>query len=253
MNTICHTPDPFKNPQTMSSREIAELTDIRHDNVIRTIESLISKNLLEHPQFEEVRNHRNQAIKQCMLNKRDSLVLVARLSPEFTAAVIDRWQQLEMLQHSNTPVITDQLAFVESLTKALNMSDSGKLGVYQRVAQYNHIPLDILPSYTVDAPDGSTDDSSEATFSASQGLKEYNIRVSAIAFNRLLSEHGILERLDRKSSRKKIKQFWSITRDGLRYGKNLTNPNNQKETQAHWYRSTFRDLLVVVGLVEEAA
>ncbi len=30
-----------------------------------------------------------------VLNKRDSLGKVARLSPEFMAAIIDRWQELE--------------------------------------------------------------------------------------------------------------------------------------------------------------
>ncbi len=83
--------------KTMSSQEIATLCNKRHDNVIRTINNLKDDNLIL-PQFEEVKNQSNQDVKIANLSKRDSLVVVARLSPEFTAIVIDRWQELENLQ-----------------------------------------------------------------------------------------------------------------------------------------------------------
>ncbi|UZV66567.1 Rha family transcriptional regulator [Pasteurella multocida] len=38
---------------TMSSREIAELVDVRHDNVRRTIETLADKGVITLPQIEE--------------------------------------------------------------------------------------------------------------------------------------------------------------------------------------------------------
>lgn len=83
---------------TMSSREIAEMTKKEHKNVIRTIESLMSAQILT-AQIEPLKYlHRGNTYKYYELCKRDSLVLVARLSPEFTAAVIDRWQWLEGLQ-----------------------------------------------------------------------------------------------------------------------------------------------------------
>lgn len=80
---------------TMSSREIATLTGKRHDNVMRSIRELNSLGLLT-PQSEESTFEHVGNIYPCFnLCKRDSLVVVARLSPEFTAAVIDRWQELE--------------------------------------------------------------------------------------------------------------------------------------------------------------
>lgn len=81
----------------MSSREIAEVTQKRHDNVWRTIESLHAKGLIGLPQFEEVPNPGSgpRSIKQYLIGKRDSFVVVAQLSPEFTAALVDRWQELE--------------------------------------------------------------------------------------------------------------------------------------------------------------
>ncbi|AOE63770.1 Rha family transcriptional regulator [Pseudomonas corrugata] len=80
---------------TMSSQEIAELVGKRHDNVKRTIETLIERKTIQLPQIEEVKNHLGQTVEQYQVCKRDSFVVVAQLSPEFTAALVDRWQALE--------------------------------------------------------------------------------------------------------------------------------------------------------------
>lgn len=81
---------------TMSSREIAELTGKRHDNVKRTIETLVERGVIDQPQIEDGLKSANQVVtKEYRLAKRDTYVLVAQLSPEFTAALVDRWQALE--------------------------------------------------------------------------------------------------------------------------------------------------------------
>lgn len=80
---------------TMSSQEIAELVGKRHDNVKRTIETLVERKTIQLPQIEEVKNHLGQTVEQYQVCKRDSFVVVAQLSPEFTAALVDRWQALE--------------------------------------------------------------------------------------------------------------------------------------------------------------
>ncbi|WP_082069895.1 Rha family transcriptional regulator [Pseudomonas avellanae] len=71
------------NQQTMSSREIADLVGLRHDNVKRTIESLAKSEVIQLPQIEEVKNHRRQTVTAYRIGKRDSFVVVAQLSPEF--------------------------------------------------------------------------------------------------------------------------------------------------------------------------
>lgn len=81
---------------TMSSREIAELTGKRHDNVMPVCRALRETGVC--PEIQEtpyVSPQNGQTYLECQLNKRDSLVLIARLSPEFTAKVVDRWQELE--------------------------------------------------------------------------------------------------------------------------------------------------------------
>jgi phage regulator Rha-like protein len=83
------------NPVTMSSREIAVLVEKRHDNVKRTIETLAEKGVIQLPQIEEVPNNLGQQVSEYQLGKRDSHIVVAQLSPEFTARLVDRWQELE--------------------------------------------------------------------------------------------------------------------------------------------------------------
>jgi phage regulator Rha-like protein len=90
-------------PLTMSSQEIAELLNCRHDNVKRTIERLAERNVIQLPPLEEVKNNKGQTVSCYMVNKRDSYVVVAQLSPEFTARLVDRWQELENLQKPKLP------------------------------------------------------------------------------------------------------------------------------------------------------
>lgn len=84
---------------TMSSREIAELCGKRHDNVLKLVRDLIERGLLKNTTpHSYIHPQNNQQYFEYYSDKRDSLVIVARLSPEFTAAVVDRWQELENQQ-----------------------------------------------------------------------------------------------------------------------------------------------------------
>ncbi|MCG3783308.1 phage antirepressor KilAC domain-containing protein [Delftia acidovorans] len=80
---------------TMSSEEIASLVESRHDNVKTSIERLGARGVIKLPALQEVRNHLGQTVSVYQLCKRDSYVVVAQLSPEFTARLVDRWQELE--------------------------------------------------------------------------------------------------------------------------------------------------------------
>lgn len=95
---------------TMSSREMSELTGKRHDSVKRTIETLAFKTdkdgnptpVIGVPQIVEYLDSLGRPAIEYLVNKRDSFVVVAQLSPEFTAALVDRWQELE--SQSATPI-----------------------------------------------------------------------------------------------------------------------------------------------------
>ena len=88
---------------TMSSREIADLVESRHDSVKRTIERLQDKGLIQLTPMVEVKNRLGQVVTEYQLIKRDSYVVVAQLSPEFTARLVDRWQELENQQMPQIP------------------------------------------------------------------------------------------------------------------------------------------------------
>ena len=98
---------------TMSSREIAELTGSRHGDVKRSAERLDIAGILTTPLAWFDFEHNGNTYTECRLNKRDSLVLVARLSPEFTAKIVDRWQELEEQQQPKIP---------QSYTEALRLA-----------------------------------------------------------------------------------------------------------------------------------
>ncbi|EOH4101633.1 phage antirepressor KilAC domain-containing protein [Vibrio vulnificus] len=106
-----------QSQMTMSSREIATLTGKDHKNVLRLIRSLIDGQVLV-AQIEPLKfEYRGQWFDYFELNKRDSLVVVARLSPDFTAAVVDRWQELESKTALSVPT-----TFAEALQLAANQA-----------------------------------------------------------------------------------------------------------------------------------
>jgi len=88
---------------TMTSLDISDLVESRHDNVKVTIERLAARGAIQLPALQEVRNHIGQLVSVYPLEKRDSYVVVAQLSPEFTARLVDRWQELEAKQGPALP------------------------------------------------------------------------------------------------------------------------------------------------------
>ncbi|MFM4929410.1 phage antirepressor KilAC domain-containing protein [Aeromonas dhakensis] len=88
---------------TMTSLEIAELVGSRHDNVKVTIERLAKKDVIQLPAMQDCGRINGLGLNQQISvyvftskqGKRDSLIVVAQLCPEFTARIVDRWQELE--------------------------------------------------------------------------------------------------------------------------------------------------------------
>lgn len=101
---------------TMTSKQLADLTEKRHDSVKRTIETLANQGVITLPQIEEVSNDGPgpKTIGVYRVGKRDSYIIVAQLSPEFTARLVDRWQQLEA-QAAPAPVDLSNPAALRTL------------------------------------------------------------------------------------------------------------------------------------------
>lgn len=90
------------NNQTMSTREIAELVDKQHSNIKISAERLAEKGVIGTLATQEF-THSGNVYVEYLLNKRDSLILVAQNCPEFTARIVDRWQELEEKQVAAIP------------------------------------------------------------------------------------------------------------------------------------------------------
>lgn len=83
---------------TMSSLDICELVGSRHDKVKQSIERLAERGVITLPPMGE-KSTAGRPVSFYLFEgehgKRDSIVVVAQLSPEFTARLVDRWQELE--------------------------------------------------------------------------------------------------------------------------------------------------------------
>ncbi|EFM6992708.1 DNA-binding protein [Escherichia coli] len=93
----------FNDKASMTSVEIAELVGSQHKDVKRSIERLMGKGVIRSApmaNFEIINNlglKRNVAayVFEGEQGKRDSIIVVAQICPEFTARLVDRWRELE--------------------------------------------------------------------------------------------------------------------------------------------------------------
>lgn len=96
---------------TMTSREIADLVESRHDSVKRTIDRLADAGAISRPPLVDGEKAGNNMVEKVyQVGKRDSYVIVAQLSPEFTARLVDRWQELEQRIADALPDFTNPAA-----------------------------------------------------------------------------------------------------------------------------------------------
>lgn len=242
----------------MTSREIAELVGSRHDKVKQSIERLATEKenkpaVICLPPLGEYLDSLGRPATEYIFSdeqgKRDSIVVVAQLSPEFTARLVDRWQELESQQAKQpTPQITspleDDLRGIAFIADSMRLPDSGKLRMFTRYCQANAPRLlPTLPAYAIDAPAGSTTGSSEATSPIREIVKGLT---SAIKANKALQCAGLLEQKFRPSTNGTQKAYWSVTEAGLAFGKNASSPKNDRETQPHWYQSKADEIRKII-------
>lgn len=177
-------------PATMSSREIAELTEKRHDNVVRTIETLHVRGVIGLPQFEEVPNQGPgpSRLRQYRLEKRDTYVLVAQLSPEFTARLVDRWQELEGKQARPAELSRMDILKLAMEAEQARIEAEAKLALAAPKVQF----FDRLVER-------------KTLMSATQVAQKLGL--SAVAMNKMLDELGVYSR---NVKRARVFQQWFI-------------------------------------------
>lgn len=127
-------------------------------------------------------------------------------------------------------------AAAEIMQKLFHSSDASTAAYFNKgITQFGLPPIDYVPSKGV-------------KFSATDLLRKFNRSESIYKFNKRMLELGYLEektRVSRKSSNG-LKKFKAITEKGLEFGENMVNPNNELETQPHYYESKFGELLSIL-------
>lgn len=117
----------------MSTREIADLIDKAHTNIKISAERLASHGVIATLAAQEF-THNGNKYTEYLLSKRDSLILVAQNSPEFTARIVDRWQELESKQQFQIPqTLPEALRLAADLADQLEQAKP-KLAVYDLLA-----------------------------------------------------------------------------------------------------------------------
>ena len=140
---------------------------------------------------------------------------------------------------SDTDGAKSQIDLLTVTSKLLNLNDSSKLLLATKIYKDYNIPTAYLPTYT---------DSRGVLKSATELLKENNISISTIKFNKIMIDKGYLIEVERTSGKdkSKIKKFKNLAK--TEFGENQISPKNPKETQPMYYENKFLELLKELGI-----
>ena len=166
--------------QSMTSLEIAELCQKRHDSVKRTIEILCEKTdkrdaVIARPHSVVVQKEANNRIYNIEVyvftgeqGKLDSITVVAQLCPEFTAAIVKRWYELENQNAAQLPrTFAEALQLAADQARQLELA-APKVQYFDRVADTKNL------------------------LNASQVGKK--VGMSAVKLNQYLADMGVYDR-----------------------------------------------------------
>jgi phage regulator Rha-like protein len=102
-----------QNPLTMTSREIADLTDKQHAHVMRDIRAMLAElhgeGGISRFGDTQVNPQNGQSYPVYRLPKRETLILVSGYNLAMRARIIDRWQELESAATQPTHLIPQNL------------------------------------------------------------------------------------------------------------------------------------------------
>ena len=240
---------------TISSREVAEMMEVNHKDLLKKID-----NINETFESEKIRSQKywtessyktegnNKTYREFQITKKGCEFLAHKSTGEkgiiFTDRYMDRFEEMENKlidistkdkYISEIDIAKAELSLVEVTAKLLNLNDSSKLALATNIYENHNIPTNLLPQYTK---------SKDRILPVSDLLKKNYINMSAIAFNKLLVEKGILKECTRKTSSGRDKKFKMLV--DTEWGENLVNPKCPKETQPMYYQDKFCELLKIV-------
>lgn len=85
----------------MTCKQISELTGVRHDSVKRTIKKLSESGVISYPQIVVGKKSANGVVPSYYIftddqGERDSVIVIAQVSPKATAMLVDEWRSLRL-------------------------------------------------------------------------------------------------------------------------------------------------------------
>lgn len=124
--------------QSMTSLDISELVDSEHQHVRTSIERLAKRGVIQLPPMRKVENNQslspnkytNVYVFTGEQGKLDSITVVAQLCPEFTAAIVKRWYELEA--QARQPQITTPHDYLSALKALVTSEEQKQLAIQER-------------------------------------------------------------------------------------------------------------------------
>ena len=250
---------------TMSSREIAELTDKDHKNVIRDIRAMLDE-LSDGSNLSHVTEEKDSRGYTAGFNlpKRETLILVSGYSVTLRARIIDRWQELEnqVSKPAKRPMVYNDTPAEIALRVANLLCESLELHGPVRASMLKssllqHAPqyASLVPAYGQNAPrtmDGKLiggETSTKPAFAATALLRKFKSNLTIHQFNKLVEAAGFLEVRERPSSKYDgvMRTYKAISDKGLKFGMNLAPTDRPQNIQPLWFEHTFEDLLSIIS------
>lgn len=168
------------NQQSITSLDISELVQSRHDDTKRSTMRLVDRGVIACPPLAVVQkeaNNRTYSVEVYVFSgeqgKLDSITLVAQLCPEFTAALVKRWYDLENQNAVQLPqTFAEALQLAADQARQLELA-APKISHYDTVVEKSHL----LTATQVAA----------------------KLRMSAVALNKILDEFRVYNKAHKRS------------------------------------------------------
>ncbi|WP_191112919.1 Rha family transcriptional regulator [Acinetobacter lwoffii] len=160
--------------QTMSSKEIADLTGKRHDNIKRDIEVMLTQLNLDPLNFEDIfLDSMNREQKGYALDKELSICLVSGYNVQLRMAIVKRWSELEVQAQQNFAVPT---TFSQALLLAAQLEEQKEQLALQVAQQQQVIEIQTPKAEVFDAVLDKSRTYSIRDFARCTGVKEKDVK-----------------------------------------------------------------------------
>ena len=138
--------------------------------------------------------------------------------------------------------INETIEAIDKIFTMLNVCQTSRVGLSRRYFSKN-VPdlLEVLPDYIVDT-NVIVANSSDATLSLTALLEREGTSIKTPQANLKLQSLGLLEKVVTPTG-----YFWMVTKDGLKYGKNLSSDKGKAgSVQPHWYIRSGKELIALI-------